>query len=83
MSALIKLIAFGLIGYLLYIFLFKSDKKERYRRQTRRGPEEMKQDPNCHTFIPESQALKREISGKTYYFCSEQCYREFQAANRQ
>ena len=35
--------------------------------------EELVEDPVCHTYIPVSQAYKREISGKDYYFCSKKC----------
>lgn len=35
--------------------------------------EDLIEDPVCHTYVPVSQAYKREISGKDYYFCSQQC----------
>ncbi|MGB5219207.1 MAG: YHS domain-containing protein [Smithella sp.] len=35
--------------------------------------EELIEDPVCHTYVPVSQAYKKEISGRDYYFCSKQC----------
>jgi YHS domain-containing protein len=34
---------------------------------------EMVQDPNCSTYVPETEAIKATIVGKDYYFCSEKC----------
>ncbi len=31
------------------------------------------EDPVCHTLIPEKQAVKLRVEGKTYYFCSNKC----------
>jgi YHS domain-containing protein len=40
---------------------------------------EMVLDPNCSTYIPETEAIKATIAGRDYCFCSEKCaeiYRE-------
>ena len=34
---------------------------------------EMVQDPNCSTYVPETEAIKATIAGRDYCFCSEQC----------
>lgn len=34
---------------------------------------ELKRDPVCGTFVAESTALKRQIAGKTYFYCSDTC----------
>jgi YHS domain-containing protein len=39
--------------------------------------EDLVEDPSCHTYIPISQACKKEILGVTHYFCSEQCYEKY------
>jgi YHS domain-containing protein len=83
MSALIKLVAFVLLCYLLYIFLFRSGKRPEPGRGASQKPEEMKLDPSCNTFIPKSQALQREIDGVIHYFCSEKCYRDFLARHKE
>jgi YHS domain-containing protein len=37
------------------------------------GGEDLVEDPFCHTYIPVSQACKKEIAGKVYCFCSKEC----------
>ena len=39
--------------------------------------EDLVEDHACHTYIPISQAYKKEISGRTYYFCGKQCYEKY------
>ena len=34
---------------------------------------EMVLDPNCSTYVPETEAIKATIAGKDYNFCSENC----------
>ena len=34
---------------------------------------EMVLDPNCSTYIPETEAIKATISDRDYCFCSEKC----------
>jgi Cu+-exporting ATPase len=43
------------------------------------GPAEMAKDPICGMVIPKDRALKREVGGRTYYFCSESCVKTFEA----
>ena len=38
----------------------------------------MKRDPVCGLLIDPADALRREYHGKTYYFCSQLCEREFE-----
>jgi YHS domain-containing protein len=52
----------------------KQEKNENYQyKSTNVGGEDLMEDPVCHTYVPLSQAYKKEISGKDYYFCSKQC----------
>ncbi len=37
----------------------------------------MPKDPVCGMYVEESTALKKEIGGRTYYFCAESCLRSF------
>jgi len=39
--------------------------------------EDLVEDPACHTYIPISQAYRKEISGRTYNFCGKQCYEKY------
>ncbi len=40
-------------------------------------PTEMVMDPNNGVYIPKSEAIKKSINGKEYYFSSEQSAEEF------
>jgi len=52
---------------------------EAARKNRPQGPAstEMIQDPNCHTYIPETEAVKATIGGREYCFCSEKCAEEY------
>jgi Cu+-exporting ATPase len=39
----------------------------------------MAKDPVCGMVIPKDRSIKREVGGRTYYFCSENCLRTFEA----
>jgi uncharacterized protein len=75
----IRFIIFIIIIYLLYKLInavkqitpMKSE-KEQFKSPSGSG-EDLVEDPACHTYVPVSQAYKKEISGKDYYFCSKQC----------
>jgi YHS domain-containing protein len=41
------------------------------------GGEDLVEDPVCHTYVPLSQAFRKEISGNDYYFCSKQCSEKY------
>ncbi|OPY14071.1 MAG: hypothetical protein A4E66_00503 [Syntrophus sp. PtaB.Bin001] len=36
------------------------------------------QDPCCLIYIPEKDAYKGSINGKTFYFCSKSCFEKYQ-----
>ncbi|MBW1682396.1 MAG: YHS domain-containing protein [Deltaproteobacteria bacterium] len=35
--------------------------------------DEMVQDPQCRTYIPRREAVRKVIRGREFYFCSEEC----------
>jgi uncharacterized protein len=39
--------------------------------------EDLVEDPVCHTYVPVSQAYRKEIDGKDYFFCSGECCEKF------
>lgn len=75
---------FLLLIYLLYK-IFKSFKQlklsgneyDKYKTDLKEG-EDLVEDPVCHTYVPISQAFKKEISGRNYYFCSKQCSEKYE-----
>ncbi|WHZ17498.1 MAG: hypothetical protein OJF52_004350 [Nitrospira sp.] len=39
---------------------------------------QMVQDPVCRVFIPRGEAVREEVGGQTYFFCSRVCADRFQ-----
>lgn len=77
----------GLI-FLLYKIISRSAKSVKpgtngnsQSRSRSTGGEDLMEDPVCHTYVPVSQAFKKEISGKDYYFCSEKCRDKYTSEN--
>jgi uncharacterized protein len=69
------------LGYLISQLLFP---KRRVPRQTggRTPPavtQEMVRDPVCHLYLPRSEAVRRKVRGREYFFCSPGCLDKFLA----
>jgi uncharacterized protein len=51
------------------------------RNSSNQGPggkgEKMVKDPQCGTYVPQSEALTETVAGKTHYFCSPECREKF------
>ncbi len=80
---LIRFIVYIIIIYFIYK-LFKILKKSKLEKSNhdpfpseKNAGEDLMEDPVCHTYVPVSQAFKREISGHDYYFCSKECSDKF------
>lgn len=43
----------------------------------------MPKDPVCGMYVDKEKSIKREIEGKTYYFCSGSCARTFEAPEKE
>ncbi|RLB06121.1 MAG: hypothetical protein DRG50_06040 [Deltaproteobacteria bacterium] len=76
------LILFALLYLLYYLFkksFFPSGRRERVLKRYQGGSadKELVQDPQCHTYIPKEGALRAQINGEVYYFCSQKCLEEF------
>jgi uncharacterized protein len=82
-----RLIVSALLIYLLFKIIntvkgLKTEKNENLRSKSSSGEgEDLMEDPVCHTYIPVSQAYKREISGRDYYFCSKECSDKYAGNN--
>jgi len=76
---LIRFIISIFIIYLLYKivkFISRVKTGETENLQSPRksaGGEDLIEDPVCHTYVPVSQAYKKEINGKAFFFCSKKC----------
>lgn len=42
------------------------------------GKEDMAKDPVCGMVIPKDRSIKREVGGRSYYFCSDSCVKAFE-----
>jgi YHS domain-containing protein len=78
-----RFFVFIILIYVLYkviknIGQLKPKKNENYQfKQSPVGGEDLIEDPVCHTYVPLSQAFKKEISGNDYYFCSKLCSEKY------
>jgi YHS domain-containing protein len=78
-----RFFVFIILIYVLYkviknIGQLKPEKNENYQfKQSPVGGEDLIEDPVCHTYVPLSQAFKKEISGNDYYFCSKLCSEKY------
>ncbi len=60
------------------LFVGWQEKRQIYKNQTAATTgEDLVEDPNCHTYIPVSSAYKAIHEGKTLYFCSKKCLKEY------
>jgi YHS domain-containing protein len=79
-----RFFVFVILIYALYKIIknfgqLKPAKKEndQFKSSSTEG-EDLVEDPACHTYVPLSQAYKKEISGNCYYFCSKQCSEKYE-----
>lgn len=78
-----RIIVIGVVLIAAYLllkrFLFPPGRVEDRRRDGKqlRG-EDLVEDPQCHTYVPVSEAYRVRVDGKTLYFCSKECYKKFE-----
>lgn len=56
-----------------------------YKQEERKGRlpgDEMVLDPECQTYVVKSRAVTRRIGNSPYFFCSENCARQYAEKNR-
>ncbi len=82
MGRLLIAVLWGVIFYFLWNLFFPSSRKGVARGRGPEGVEAMVLDPNCNTYIPQAQALKKRIEGTDYFFCSAKCLREYQEKSK-
>ena len=42
--------------------------------------EDLVKDPQCGTYVPQSEAVKSSIGGEEHFFCSEECRNKYREA---
>ena len=70
------------IGYRLITANFRKTKSSDDTSSQKSGgsiTDVLVEDPTCHKLVPREQAVKAEIDGKIYYFCSRECCDKFTA----
>ena len=75
-----RFLIFFLLAYLLYRILrgLIAPAQKPKNRDGSVTIDEMVQDPSCQTYIPLRDAQRRVIMGKEYYFCSKECFENFE-----
>jgi YHS domain-containing protein len=75
-----------IIGMVLFYLVYKLIRKGFPAVGGKPGPakiknpaagEELVEDPECHAYVPVSQAFRMEIDGKMVYFCSQKCLEQY------
>ncbi|MCG6534328.1 MAG: YHS domain-containing protein [Syntrophales bacterium LBB04] len=84
---IVRLIITLLIIYLLYklirgIMLLSARGTENHGDREIANREDLVEDPFCHSYVPQSDAYRTTIEGRTVYFCSRDCYKKFRQENR-
>lgn len=80
-----------IIGIVVIYFLFKWIRRGSSMIGAKSGPqkirttesgEELVEDPQCHAYVPVSQAIGTEIDGKKSFFCSRKCLEQYRKRDR-
>ena len=78
---LLRLLVISIVVYFIYKIFTKKKARPSSKRKKQKTQynniEEMKKDPICGTYIPESQAKIYENGKEIFFFCSEECQRKF------
>jgi YHS domain-containing protein len=80
---LIRFLIFFILIYVIYkiIRTIRQEKpfavENKHSKTTVASGEDLVEDPCCHTYIPISQAHRKEIAGKEHYFCSKECSEKY------
>lgn len=65
------------VSYQVFTYLVRKTFLSNKRTGRKAEPEELVQDPYCHTYIPKGSAVKKRIAGKDCYFCNPECLRKY------
>jgi len=82
----LRLLILGGLFYFLYRLLFGPARKP-VAGQRPPGPGDrtiddiLVEDPVCHVYVPQGQAVSCRKNGQTFYFCSDKCCKIFLTGN--
>ena len=80
---MLRFLIFFILFYVIYkiITTIRQEKpftvQNNHSKMTAASGEDLVEDPCCHTYIPISQACRKEIAGKEHFFCSNECSEEY------
>jgi len=80
--SLSRLIILALLAYLLYRLIFAPPKAAEHDKAADRSHDVLVEDPVCHTYVPEGQAVTLQHQGASLHFCSKKCRDEFLRAQK-
>ena len=70
------------IALLIFVYWYFFKRKKRLLlNKPKELITELVLDENCQTYIRKEEAIKVEINGRNYYFCSKKCLSEFLQKN--
>ena len=75
-----RLLLFGLV-VAVFIFLVRAFFPSSNGKGGDDATKEMVKDPNCETYVPQSEAIPKTVRGTDYFFCSEKCAEEYSQKN--
>ncbi len=79
----LRLVVLAILIYIAFLLFRSRRRKKKPPSQTPETPpgppahDMLAEDPVCGVLVPEGQALSVRYRGKTVFFCSEECRRQF------
>lgn len=73
---MLRLLLLLLLVWLIWLWLRGPRLRQRREQDLHQG-QELVQDPQCGTYVAKDKALRRNIGGHQWYFCSRDCYQAF------
>lgn len=80
---IIRILLLTILLYLVFLLVrnfaasIARKKEAMARRPAPVQSEDLVQDPVCRRYIPESEAIKASVDGRTLHFCSRECFEKF------
>jgi len=71
----LRILILGVLFYFLYRLLFGPAKKPVTTDAAERDV--LVEDPVCHVYVPQGQAVSCRKDGQIFYFCSDKCCKIF------
>lgn len=82
---MVRILIIAFLGYLLYRVVrgLKGLAGPALRDEKGEVIDDMVQDPECGTYVPRGEAVRRRIRGEDFYFCSTACADRYEKKMRE